>query len=93
MLVNGGRVRAIATARGLDEFAKQNEVVVFRTVESKRYAAIYNLAAIRRGTYDDPEIFANDLIVVGESTARRNIRDAIGIIPTLLAPLVVTLTQ
>ena len=86
-------MRAIATARGLDEFAKQNEVVVFRTVESKRYAAIYNLAAIRRGTYDDPEIFANDLIVVGESIARRNIRDLIGIIPTLLAPLVITLSS
>lgn len=86
-------MRAIATARGLDEFAKQDEVVVFRTVANQRYAAVYNLAAIRRGNYEDPEIFANDLVVVGESTARRNLRDIIGIAPTLLAPLIVTLTQ
>lgn len=86
-------MRAIATARGLEEYAKQDDVVVFRTVDNKRYAAVYNLAAIRRGNYDDPEIFANDLVVVGESAARRNIRDAIGIIPTLLAPLIVTLTR
>ena len=86
-------MRAIATARGLDEYAKQDEVVVFRTVNQQRYAALYNLAAIRRGNYDDPEIFANDIVVVGESTARRTLRDIIGIAPTLLAPLVVTLTQ
>jgi polysaccharide export outer membrane protein len=86
-------MRAIATARGLDEYAKQDEVVVFRTVDKQRYAALYNLAAIRRGNYDDPEIFANDIVIVGESTARRTLRDIIGIAPTLLAPLIVTLTQ
>jgi polysaccharide export outer membrane protein len=86
-------MRAIATARGLDEFAKQDDVVVFRTVDEKRYAAIYNLGAIRRGNYDDPEIFANDVVIVGESTSRRLLRDAIGVIPSLLAPLIVTLSN
>ena len=40
-------------------------MVIFRTVGEQQMAALYNLQAIRRGTYADPEIFANDIVVVG----------------------------
>jgi polysaccharide export outer membrane protein len=84
-------MRAIATARGLSEFAKQDDVVVFRTVKGQRYAALYNLKAIRRGAYDDPEIFANDTVIVGESNARRLFRDLVSLSPLLTTPLIVLL--
>src|SRR5690606_6766804 len=47
-------MRAVASAKGLGEFAKQDEVVVLRTVDNTRYAGVYNLAAIRKGNYPDP---------------------------------------
>src|SRR5690606_9201124 len=40
-------VRAVATAGGVAEFASLDDVVVFRTVGGRRYAALYNLKAIR----------------------------------------------
>jgi len=63
--------RAVAKAKGLGEFAKASNVVVFRTVKGQQMVALYNLDAIRRGAYQDPEIYANDLVVVGDSQARR----------------------
>jgi len=84
-------MRAVATAKGTSEFAKLDDVVIFRTVENQRYAALYNLKAIRRGLYDDPEVFANDIVIVGNSQSRRLFKDFLQIIPLLTTPLVVAL--
>jgi len=84
-------LRAVASARGLTEFADQDDVVILRTVEGRRLAGLYNITAIRRGIYADPEIYANDLIVVGDSPQRRLFRDFIGVAPLLAAPLVAIL--
>jgi polysaccharide export outer membrane protein len=84
-------MRAIATARGTTEFARLSDVVVFRTVGEQRYAALYNLQAIRRGTYPDPEIYADDVVVVGDSPARRLFRDILQAAPLLLTPVVAIL--
>lgn len=82
-------IRAVATAGGMTEFAGQENVIVFRTVNGDRYAALYNLKAIRRGNYDDPEIFANDVILVSESRARRIFRDLLQAAPLLTTPIIV----
>lgn len=81
-------MRAVATAGGTGEFARLDDVVVFRTVAGQRYAALYNLRAIRRAAYADPEIFANDIVVVGDSQARRLFRDVLQATPLLLTPIV-----
>ena len=86
-------IRAIAQANGTAEFAKLQDVVVFRTVDGQRYAALYNLAAIRRGNYADPEIYANDVIVVNDSRARRIFRDVLQIVPLLTTPIIVALQR
>ena len=86
-------MQTIATAQGTSEFAKLEDVVVFRTSEGQRYAALYNLAAIRRGYYDDPEMYAGDVVVVGESRARRLFRDLLAISPLLTSPLVAVLNN
>lgn len=70
-------MRTIARAKGVTEFARQNHVVVFRRVDNRDMAALYDLRAIRLGAYEDPEIFANDVVVVGESHARRIFRDVL----------------
>jgi polysaccharide export outer membrane protein len=84
-------LRAIASAKGLTEFAKQDDVVILRTINGQKMAGLYNIAAIRRGLYSDPSIYANDLIVVGDSPQRRMFRDVVGVSPLLAAPLVAIL--
>ncbi len=84
-------LRAIATARGPAEFAKLDDIVVFRSVGGQQMAALYNLGAIRRGAYPDPDIYANDVIVVGDSPARKLFKDLLQVLPTLTYPLVVAL--
>ncbi len=84
-------MRAIATAQGTTEFARLQDVVVFRTVAGQNMAALYNLDAIRRGAYPDPQIYANDVVVVGNSPARRLFRDLLQASGLITAPLVTVL--
>lgn len=82
-------MRAVATAGGTSEFAKLNDVVIFRTVNGEQLAGLYNLKAIRRGNYGDPEVFANDVIVVGDSQARRLFQNLIQASPLITTPLII----
>ena len=84
-------MRVIASAKGLSEFARQDDVVILRTVGNQRMAGLYNVAAIRRGAYGDPPVFANDVIVVGDSPQRRLFRDFVSLSPLLAAPLIAVL--
>lgn len=81
-------MRAISSAKGLSEFARQDDVVILRTVDGRRMAGLYNIGAIRRGVYDDPAIYANDVIVVGDSPQRRLFRDFVSLTPLIAAPLI-----
>jgi len=75
--------QAVATAKGADDSADIDKIIVFRTVGGQKMAAMYNLRDIRSGRYKDPEIYGNDIVVVGENSARRFFRDA-----TMSFPLV-----
>jgi polysaccharide biosynthesis/export protein len=86
-------MRAVATAKGLTELSKQDDVVIFRTVQGTKMVGLYNLKAIRRGKYDDPEVFANDVVIVGDSSSRRLFKDGLQILPALVTPLVYILTR
>ncbi len=81
-------MQSVARAEGLTEFAKEDDVVIFRNVQGQRYVALYNLGAIRRGYYDDPQIYAGDIVVVGESRGRRLFRDILAAVPLLTAPII-----
>lgn len=81
-------MKAIAIAKGTTEFAKLKDVVVFRTVGEQEMAALYNLNAIRRGLYPDPEIYAHDVIVVGDSPARRLFKDVLQASPLITTPII-----
>ncbi len=84
---------AVATAEGTDEFSKLNDVVVFRTVNGQRYAALYDLDAIRHGAYGDPEIYASDVIMVGDSRSRHLFKDLLAVIPAIATPLVIAVDR
>ena len=84
-------LRAIATAQGTTEFSRLDDVVIFRTVKGKQYAALYNLAEVRHGAYPDPEIFANDVVMVGDNHARRLFKDYLTTGSLLAGPLILLL--
>jgi polysaccharide export outer membrane protein len=85
----GTLMRSIAAAGGIGEFAKLDDVLIFRRVAGQQYVGIYNLGAIRRGNYADPQIFANDVIVVGDSPQRRFFKDILQAAPLLSTPIIV----
>lgn len=75
--------QAVATARGADETANLGNVVVFRTVNNRKMAALFNLKEIRAGRLPDPDVYGNDIIVVGENATRRFFRDLTSTFPIL----------
>jgi len=86
-------MRAIARAKGLSEYARLNDVVVFRTVNGQKLAALYDIDAIRLGHYADPPIYPRDVVEVGDSTARRRMAQLISALPLLTTPVVLALER
>jgi polysaccharide export outer membrane protein len=84
-------LRAIASAKGLSEFAREDDVIILRTINGRKMAGLYNIDAIRRGAYGDPAIYANDVVVVGDSPQRRMFRDLVSLAPLIAAPLIAIL--
>jgi polysaccharide biosynthesis/export protein len=92
-LGNISLMRAVANAKGATEYARLDDVVVFRSVEGKPMAALYNLSAIRHGLYPDPKVYANDIIIVGDSPAKRMFQQFLQIAPLLTTPIVLALER
>lgn len=84
-------MRAVALAGGVAEYADLEDVVIFREVDDQRFAGVYNLKGIRRGNYRDPEVYANDVIIVGDSPSRRSFDQILGFGSLLTAPLIVAI--
>jgi polysaccharide export outer membrane protein len=66
---------AVALAEGATQYANMHKVAVFRTVNSHRVGAVYDLAAIHDGKRDDPQIYGGDVVVVGGSAVKQFLRD------------------
>ena len=66
-------LRGINLAGGTTEYAKLDDVIIFREANGQRYIGVFNLAAISRGNYADPQIYPGDIIMVGDSPARRRL--------------------
>jgi polysaccharide export outer membrane protein len=75
--------QALATAQGADQIANLNNVVIFRTVNSQKTAALFSVKDIRAGRLEDPQIYGNDIVIVGESAGRRFFRDFGNMFPIL----------
>jgi polysaccharide export outer membrane protein len=85
-------LQAIALGEGTAKFAKLDEVVIIREFEGKRYAARFDLAAIREAKAPDPQIQQSDVIVVGFSNAASLFATAVSILP-IAAGLFVAINQ
>jgi polysaccharide biosynthesis/export protein len=84
-------LRALARAEGTTEYARENYILVFRRVNGQDIVGLYDVRAIKQGLYPDPEVFANDVVEVDESRARRIFNLVVQSAPILIAPLVAVL--
>lgn len=73
-------LQAVALAEGPDtRLANTRKVAIFRTVGGQRQHALFDLNAIRQGKAADPQVYADDVIVVETSGARSLLRDIGGL--------------
>lgn len=86
-------LRAVARAEGTDEFSDLRDVIIFRTVNGQRLAALYDLDGIRHGTYPDPEIFPNDVVMVGDNEGRRMFKDVLTTLSLVSGPIIIALDR
>lgn len=83
-------LQAIALARGATRTATFDKVAVFRTINGKRYGALFNMADIRAGQAEDPVLQSGDYVVVGTSGIKSLGYDLLSLAPAaaLFVPLV-----
>jgi polysaccharide export outer membrane protein len=74
-------LQAIAQAEGVTELANLDGVVVFRTVEGQKMAAVFSLNQIRAGDAEDPQIYGDDIIVVDQSGGKTGLRNILQTVP------------
>jgi polysaccharide export outer membrane protein len=74
-------IQAIATAKGTNGDALVSRVVIFRKINGRREAALFDLKRIRRGDMPDPQVYGNDVVVVDGSRVRQTYRDIISSLP------------
>jgi polysaccharide biosynthesis/export protein len=63
-------MQAVAQAGGATPEANIRRVAVFRQIGGKRQAAAFDLASIRRGEMDDPQVYAGDIVIVDGSSIK-----------------------
>ena len=74
-------LQSIALAGGLDEVASQGNVLVFRNSGGERRYARFDVAAIQAGEQADPELSAEDVVVVDTSTGKLTLQALIKLAP------------
>jgi polysaccharide export outer membrane protein len=74
-------LQAIATGGGLDQLANLQGVVIFRKVEGRKMAAVFDMKAIRSGQAEDPQVYGDDVIVVDQSGSKTALRRFVESIP------------
>lgn len=76
-------LQAIAIAEGLDPLADLNGVVLFRQIDGKKMAAVYNMRELRSGRVEDPQLYGDDIVVVEQSGSKTALRRFIETVPAL----------
>lgn len=81
-------MEAVSLAGGLNQYARRHEVLVFREIDNQRYIGVYDMEAIQRGNYADPQVYPNDVIMVGESQSRRMIDNILRYTQLIASPVI-----
>jgi polysaccharide export outer membrane protein len=76
-------LQAVSMAEGLTDLADLSGVVLFRTVEGKRMAAVYDIKEITGGRMEDPQLYGDDIVIIEQSGSKTTFRRIIESIPIL----------
>ena len=68
-------MQGLAMTKGADQYADDKHVTIIRETDGRSNEKIYNLADVRRGKVEDPQIYARDIIVVAGSRTKHFVRD------------------
>ena len=82
-------LQSIAIAQGLDPLADLGGVVLFRQVDGKKMAAVYDIRELRKGKVEDPLLYGEDIVVVeqsGSKTALRRFIESVPAVGLFMAP-------
>lgn len=76
-------LQSIAIAQGLDPLADLGGVVLFRQIDGKKMAAVYDMRELRRGRVEDPLLYGEDIVVVEQSGSKTALRRFIESVPAI----------
>ncbi|MEJ7747077.1 MAG: polysaccharide biosynthesis/export family protein [Luteimonas sp.] len=76
-------VQAIAVSGGLDPLADLGGIVLFRVIDGRKMAAVYNMRELRSGRIDDPQLHGGDIVIVEQSGSKTALRRFIETIPAV----------
>ncbi|WP_162433898.1 polysaccharide biosynthesis/export family protein [Pseudoxanthomonas koreensis] len=76
-------LQGIATAKGLDTLADMGGVVLFREVDGKKMAAVYDIRDLRSGRVEDPQLYGDDIVVIEQSGSKTALRRFIESVPAI----------
>lgn len=74
-------LQAIAMADGLDKDS-DSTVVVFRTTDGKKSAARFDVAEIRDGKTEDPDLQPGDTVIAGQSMIKTTFNNVLRVLPS-----------
>ena len=76
-------LQAIAMAEGVTDLADLGAVVLFRTIDGKRAAAVYDINEITGGRMADPQVYGDDIVMIEQSGSKTVFRRIIESVPVL----------
>jgi polysaccharide export outer membrane protein len=74
-------LEAVARAKGVSKAANSHRVAIVRNVDGSPHAATFDLAAISAGKAPDPEVIANDVVIVDTSRSKSFWHGVVEVIP------------
>ena len=81
MQENTTLIKTIAMAHGISDDANPRRVVIFRQINGQRMAASFDLKSIRRGNAPDPQVYANDTVIVDGSALTKAFKTVLQSLP------------
>jgi polysaccharide export outer membrane protein len=68
-------LQLFAMSGGIQVDANPAGIIIYRNVEGRRHAAVFDIREVRAGRMVDPEVLGGDMVVVDFSGARTNLKD------------------
>ena len=76
-------LEAVARAKGVAKGANTHHVAIIRSVDGAPHAATFDLAAISAGKARNPEVIANDVVIVDSSRSKSFWHGMVEVMPAL----------